>query len=255
MLEWNERDQPTGNSGGLYGFFSGAIVAECKNFPINYKQWAMVPDYHKNLIWERILKAKFDVSTDEHKKWIMMDIEKKWKDNRARLWGMFKKSGMTFEQGAEHRPKGTKSIARRITEMEIEFGHPISRAEMYAESHKKKDGTFVNEEARQKNLLLAAQNDGSMTQEEAYIHVFGKEHPGRVQGMRFVAYLVRSFGGQMSYNLAPNGPHQTPDLESPKGIRRSSSANYDPYICKPATQERQNEGLTTPLDDIFMDDI
>ncbi|XP_061341679.1 uncharacterized protein LOC133287999 [Gastrolobium bilobum] len=304
VMEWNEIGQPIGNSGGLYGFFSGAIAADCKNFPINYKKWPLVPDYHKNIVWEKILKVKFDVSADEHRKWIMMDIGKKWKDNRARLWSMFRKSGMTFEQGVEHFPSGiprdqwkiaeknianrakqsiphtlgTKSITRKRAEMEITLGHPISRAEMYAESHKKKDGTFTNKE----DLLLAGQNDGNMTHEEAYIHVFGKEHLGRVRGMGFgvcpsqilssssmgssstatqneikelkkqietlqetVANLVRSFGGRMSSNLAPNGPHQTPDLESPIGVRRSSSASYDPNNCRPTTQERQNEGLET----------
>ncbi|XP_061375862.1 uncharacterized protein LOC133317965 [Gastrolobium bilobum] len=260
-----------------------------------------------------------------------MDVGKKWKDNRARLWGMFQRSGLTFEQGVERCPNGipreqwasflqykmddetkkiaeknianrgkqsiphtlgTKSIARRRREMEIQLGHPITRAQMYAESHKKKDGTLVNEEARHKNeQLLAAQNDGR-TAEEAYVHVFGKEHPGRVRGMGFgvcpsqvlgssfvgssstaspneikelkseieslketVANLVRSFGGQMPSNLAPNEPHQTPNLESPIGNRRSSSASYDPNIHRPSTHG-QNEGLVTPLDDdLFMDDI
>ncbi|XP_061343701.1 uncharacterized protein LOC133289720 [Gastrolobium bilobum] len=173
---------------------------------------------------------------------------------------------------------GTKSIARRRREMEIQLGHPITRAQMYAESHKKKDGTLVNEEARHKNeQLLAAQNDGR-TAEEAYVHVFGKEHPGRVRGMGFGVCPSQVLGSSSvgsSSTASPNEikelkskiesrcklgpklwrPDATPNLESPIGNRRSSSASYDPNIHRPSTHG-QNEGLVTPLDDdLFMDDI
>ncbi|XP_061362243.1 uncharacterized protein LOC133305996 [Gastrolobium bilobum] len=110
---------------------------------------------------------------------------------------------------------GSKSIARRKRELEIEKGRPISRAEFYAYSHLKKDGTFVNEEALQKNdLLLAAQNYGTLSKEEAYVQVFGKEHPGRVRGMGF-------------------GPQ---DLGSLNGFRPSSSASHVPNAQGPELQ-------------------
>ncbi|XP_061339712.1 uncharacterized protein LOC133286320 [Gastrolobium bilobum] len=141
---------------------------------------------------------------------------------------------------------GSKSIARRKRELEIEKGKPISRAEMYAYGQKKKDGTFVNEKAREKN-------------------VFGKEHPGRVRCMGFgvcryqvfkrgsssgasssastdneirelkskvqsleeaLAFVVRSFGGQMPPGFASNGLQQPQDLGSPNGFRPSSSASH-----------------------------
>ncbi|XP_061343727.1 uncharacterized protein LOC133289744 [Gastrolobium bilobum] len=315
ILEWSNDGQPIQESGGLYGVYSGSIAADCHHFPIIYLKWPKVPKFHKDLVWENLFKAKFDVNDGDHKKWIMMDLGKKWKDNRSRLWHMFKNSDMSLEESIERCPMGiprkqwasfleyrfekrtveiaekntanrakltiphtlgAKSIARKKRELEIEKGKPISRAEMYAYSHLKKDGTFVNEEAMEKNdLLLAAQNDGTLSKEDAYVQVFGKEHPGRVRGMGFGVYpsqifkrrsssgassststdneirelkskvqsleealtfFVRSFGGQMPPGFASNGLHQPQDLGSPNGFRPSSSASHVPNAQGPELQ-------------------
>ncbi|KAK7313880.1 hypothetical protein VNO77_39083 [Canavalia gladiata] len=76
---------------------------------------------------------------------------------------------------------GSKSIARKKYELEIEIGRIYSRGEMYSIAHKRKDGSFVNNEAREKSELLDIQNKDTTSDEDAYIKVFGKEHPGRVR--------------------------------------------------------------------------
>ncbi|TKY50009.1 Flocculation protein FLO1 isoform X3 [Spatholobus suberectus] len=43
---------------------------------------------------------------------------------------------------------GAKLLSRKQHEMEIELGRPVSRVELYIACHKKKDGSYVNEEAR-----------------------------------------------------------------------------------------------------------
>ncbi|KAJ1411135.1 putative transposase, Ptta/En/Spm, plant [Sesbania bispinosa] len=58
-------------------------------------------------------------------------------------------------KNAEARKKQTiphteesKLLSRKQHEMEMEVGHAVSRGELYIATHKKKDGSYVNEEAR-----------------------------------------------------------------------------------------------------------
>ncbi|XP_057438850.1 uncharacterized protein LOC130730770 isoform X1 [Lotus japonicus] len=68
---------------------------------------------------------------------------------------------------------------------EIETGRSYSRAEMYSISHKKSDGSFVNEEAKQKSDLLEKELEKNCSEEAAYVKVFGKDRSGYVRGMGF----------------------------------------------------------------------
>ncbi|XP_057458272.1 uncharacterized protein LOC130749024 [Lotus japonicus] len=80
---------------------------------------------------------------------------------------------------------GTKTIARKRHELEIETGRSYSRAEMYSISHKKSDGSFVNEEAKQKSDLLEKELEKNCSEEAAYVKVFRKDRSGYVRGMGF----------------------------------------------------------------------
>ncbi|KAK4278954.1 hypothetical protein QN277_016724 [Acacia crassicarpa] len=80
---------------------------------------------------------------------------------------------------------GSKSIASLKFDLEKKYRRKFSRGEMFTISHKKKDGSFVCEEAREKNDQLLAKIEETSFEEEAYEQVFGKEHPGRVRGMGF----------------------------------------------------------------------
>ncbi|KAL2318646.1 hypothetical protein Fmac_032522 [Flemingia macrophylla] len=53
---------------------------------------------------------------------------------------------------------------------------------MYKVSHKKPDGTFVNEEARELHEKLQSELQ-NCSENEAFLRVCGKEHPGYVRGM------------------------------------------------------------------------
>ncbi|KAL2334003.1 hypothetical protein Fmac_015216 [Flemingia macrophylla] len=137
-------------------------------------------------IW--FVKANFVVNDVEHKQYILGSLGKKWKDKRCRLfdkfhnweqsveeniqnypphipqyhWAIFvryKRSAKTMEianKNAANRAKlviphslVSKTLARKRNELEVMHGWEFSRAEMYQVSHKKPDGSFVNEEARE----------------------------------------------------------------------------------------------------------
>ncbi|XP_061339970.1 uncharacterized protein LOC133301773 [Gastrolobium bilobum] len=138
---------------------------------------------------------------------------------------------------------------------------------MYTIGHKKKDGSFVSEEARSKNDELLEEIEDASDEDEAFEIVFGKEHSGRVRGMGFgvVPSQMRkrkacaesssnsvpsqaeynslkeehnslkeelvTLKGQMAAIIQLMGgtlpPNLDADMGSP-GIRRSSNASHNP---------------------------
>ncbi|MED6199960.1 hypothetical protein PIB30_080713 [Stylosanthes scabra] len=82
-------------------------------------------------------------------------------------------------------PMSYKDNIYENTIKEVETGRDFSRGEMLAVTHRKKDGTFVNEEAEQKNEDLQKEIGEGASENEAYVKVFGKEHPGYARGMGF----------------------------------------------------------------------
>ncbi|PIN19304.1 hypothetical protein CDL12_08022 [Handroanthus impetiginosus] len=201
VLEWNKLEQPIRESGGLLGQFLGHIASEFTNFPISYSKWSKIPS---------------------QKKYIMGSLGKKWRDNRSRLFTELYDPALSWEDNLQKRPAyipveqwaaflqyrmeektqsmtekniinkskqnvphtlGSMSIARKRDQIEMETGRTCTRADMYAISHKKNDGSYVNDEARQKIFLqeeLQMQSQLS-SEDDAYTTIFGKEHPERVR--------------------------------------------------------------------------
>ncbi|XP_061347423.1 uncharacterized protein LOC133292948 [Gastrolobium bilobum] len=224
VLEWNEDKQPVGDSCGLLHGFLGHIACDPKIFPICFDRWPNVPPVYKENTWKSTIKPKFVLESEYHYNYCMQNMGKKWKDNRYRICHEFYKKDKTYEQNIENYPQGitrenwagflqyrlsekgkrysaintanrkkqkiphtlgSKTIARLKRELEIRDGKKYSRGEMYPIAHTKRDGNFVNEEAMLKNDQLLTQMQEGLSDEEAYVHVFGKEHPGRVRGMGF----------------------------------------------------------------------
>ncbi|XP_025610863.1 uncharacterized protein [Arachis hypogaea] len=93
---------------------------------------------------------------------------------------------------------GSKSNSRRRHEMYLETGKKPSRGMMYIETHKRKDGSFVNNEA----LTIVEQIGLNMTQSNAQFEVspndavgkvLGPEHSGRVRCMGMGAAPTNTF--------------------------------------------------------------
>ncbi|XLS47293.1 hypothetical protein HN51_021651, partial [Arachis hypogaea] len=224
LIEWNGSGQPIGESGGLLGGVLGLIASNFNNFPIMYKTWHKVPLQYKDAVFENNIKKIFVVNDDEHKKYILSNLGNKWKNNRCKLFNEHYKSELGWDANVnlnpigipkdhwaaflEYRlsPKtqelceknainrqqlkiphtlGSKTLARKRHELEVKTGRQFSRGEMFSITHKKKDGTFVNEEAQQKNEDLQKEIGEGASENEAYVKVFGKENSSYVRGMGF----------------------------------------------------------------------
>ncbi|XP_057735808.1 uncharacterized protein LOC130951192 [Arachis stenosperma] len=170
-------------------------------------------------------------------RYCIQSIAKKWATYRQRLWNEFYDPTMRREalvnnvpddvprdqwacfvnyrlkpstvelcmKNKENRSKqtiphtcGSKSNSRRRHEMYLETGKKPSRGMMYIETHKRKDGSFVNNEA----LTIVEQIELNMTQSntqfevspnDAVGKVLGPEHSGRVRCMGMGAAPTNTF--------------------------------------------------------------
>ncbi|PIN26656.1 hypothetical protein CDL12_00589 [Handroanthus impetiginosus] len=191
ILYWNELGQPIRESGGLLGQFLGHVASEFNNFPISYTKWSKVPASCKDHVWNNIIRRDnrsrlFIECYDPALSW-EANLEKRPTYIPREQWAGFleyrmnEKAQSMTETNINNRSMqkiphtlGSMSIARKRDQIEMETGQACSRVEMYAISHKKKDGSYVNDEARQK--ILSSEDD-------AYTTVFDKEHPGRVRSV------------------------------------------------------------------------
>ncbi|XP_072077887.1 uncharacterized protein [Arachis hypogaea] len=224
LIEWNGSGQPIGESGGLLGGVLGLIASNFNNFPIMYKTWHKVPMQYKDAVFENTIKKIFVVNDDEHKRYILSNLGNKWKNNRCKLFNEHYKLELSWDANVNSNPIGiskdhwaafleyrlspktqelceknatnrqqlkiphtlsSKTLARKRHELGVETGRQFSRGEMFSITHKKKDGTFVNEEAQQKNEDLQKEIGEGASENEAYVKIFGKENSSYVRGMGF----------------------------------------------------------------------
>ncbi|KAL2334512.1 hypothetical protein Fmac_015725 [Flemingia macrophylla] len=133
-------------------------------------------EQYKNNVYVNTIQANFVVNDEKHKQYILGSLGKKWKDKRCRRTA---KAMDIANKNAANRAKlvipyilGSKTLARKRDELEMIHGREFSSAEMYQLSHKKPDGTFVNEEARELHNT-----------DETKSRVCEKEHPGYVRSI------------------------------------------------------------------------
>ncbi|KAK2457445.1 hypothetical protein QL285_004714 [Trifolium repens] len=149
-----------------------------------------------------------------HKKWIYTSLGKRWRERRCFLFNKYYDWALTVEQNIEQFPPevtkdhwamylnyrlspdtmakadknalnrqkqriphtlGTRSLARTKDIMEQRDGRSYNRGDMYEISHTKRNRSYVNDEARQKNVELQKERQTS-SDNEAFVTVFGKEH-------------------------------------------------------------------------------
>ncbi|QHO13697.1 uncharacterized protein [Arachis hypogaea] len=163
---------------------------------------------------------------------------KSWKETRLRLYNAYFEPTSTTEENIENRPPGidrehwrwfleyrakpetkekckknaknrskqqythtggSKSFARRIEEESEQQGRIVGRGELWIAVHKKKDGSYMNDEARaigERIEEIEQQDESSrvLSQNDSIAQVFGKEKPGRVRGVGFGPTPSQLFG-------------------------------------------------------------
>ncbi|XP_015933013.1 uncharacterized protein LOC107459317 [Arachis duranensis] len=185
-------------------------------------------------------KFHFKISEGIAKRYCKLNLAKKWSQHRIKLWNEFYDPCMSRQaiidnvpvgidrdqwasfiqyrflpftmemcrRNKEVRKKqtishtgGSKPISRKRHEIFLQTGRKISRGEMYIATHKKKDGSFVTDEARniaEQIELLMTQNEkdeSGPSTNDAIGKVFGEEHSGRVRCLGMGATPTNTFRG------------------------------------------------------------
>ncbi|XP_068487850.1 uncharacterized protein [Phaseolus vulgaris] len=96
---------------------------------------------------------------------------------------------------------GAMSLSRRRNNLKIETGKNIGRAEMWKITHKRKNGTYVNDEALEigekiDELMLTNPKGGlDIYPEDPIGVIFDKEHPSQVRGLSYGSCPNLAFKG------------------------------------------------------------
>nr|XP_025677623.1 uncharacterized protein LOC112777466 isoform X1 [Arachis hypogaea]XP_025677624.1 uncharacterized protein LOC112777466 isoform X1 [Arachis hypogaea]XP_029151781.1 uncharacterized protein LOC112777466 isoform X1 [Arachis hypogaea] len=173
IVEVDEEDASYGEAQGLLAGYCGILATNARIFPISFEKWSGqenggMPKSFKDECFDTMIK----------------ELCMKNKENRSK-------------QTIPH-TCGSKSNSRRRHEMYLKTGKKPSRGMMYIETHKRKDGSFVNNEA----LTIVEQIELNMTQSntqfevspnDAVGKVLGPEHSGRVRCMGMGAAPTNTF--------------------------------------------------------------
>ncbi|XP_059289354.1 uncharacterized protein LOC132042860 isoform X2 [Lycium ferocissimum] len=140
---------------------------------------------------------------------------------------------------------GSKANSRRRHELLLETGQNPSRGKMFIETHKRKDGSFVNDEARTivEQIQLNQGSESEISANDNIGKVLGAEHSGRVRCMGMGATPSNTFN---NFKRRLNG------LNTSTSSFDASSATSTYLHQKVARLESQLEGTLTALKDYMI---
>ncbi|KAF1890969.1 hypothetical protein Lal_00001102 [Lupinus albus] len=183
-----------------------------------------IPSTYFTECFDTIIKPRFCFRTSERisRRYCKLSLGRKWSASRQRLWDEFFNPAKTRDEiirnvpigidkdqwtrfvhyrlrpstvelcrkNKEIRKKqviphtgGSKPNSRRRREMMVN-GKPPGRGNLYVATHKRKDGTFVNESAKIVAALTQANNNESeVSPHDSVGRVMGPDHSGRVLTM------------------------------------------------------------------------
>ncbi|KAL4294521.1 hypothetical protein AHAS_Ahas18G0236400 [Arachis hypogaea] len=221
MLRFNNAKQAIGDEAVLLSGVLGLLGSDYEKFSICEKSWRKITTKDKK-------NFHFDEDSEGTiKKNILKSMEKSWKKTRLRLYSDFYEPTFMTEQNIEHHPPGidqehwrwfldyrtkeetkekcrknainrlkllythiggSKSFAWRMEEDSEQQGRRVGRGELWITVHKKKDGSYINDEATAigKRIEEIEQQDECsrvLSQNDSIAQVFRKERPSRVRGV------------------------------------------------------------------------
>ncbi|MED6198693.1 hypothetical protein PIB30_068971 [Stylosanthes scabra] len=178
VIVYFEGEQAIGDAEGLLAGYLGLLAIDCKSFPISFRKWTgpngLPPSYFEEC-FINCIRPKFYFKTFEDiaKRYCKLSLSKKWSQHRLKLWDEFYDSSMSREALIANVPTAidavqwafyvqyrldpsTMEMCRKNKEARKKQTIPhtgatepkASRRKIYIETHKKKDGSIVTDEAR-----------------------------------------------------------------------------------------------------------
>ncbi|PIN00622.1 hypothetical protein CDL12_26876 [Handroanthus impetiginosus] len=235
VVQFDDQNQPIGEEQGLLAGFLGNLASDPSMFPIHFRRWTKMPKYYLDHCWVNTIMTSEEIA----KRYVMQSIGKKWAGSRLRLWddtydptksrgelidnvpegvtrdqwaafvdyrlkpetqAICKKNSINRKKQVEPHTGGSKSNARRRHEMTIEYGRPVGRGMVYLDTHKRKDGSWVSDAAKEhgeqieQEIAQDPNGNSVISPNDAVGKILGKEHPRRVRCMGIGATPTSCFG-------------------------------------------------------------
>ncbi|OMO95458.1 Transposase, Ptta/En/Spm, plant [Corchorus olitorius] len=202
-VEFNKYHQPIKKEAQLLTGFLGLVARNGRYCPINVKDWRKVDERNKKELTDFVM-SKFELEDPFHGcLFIRKSVGKKWRDWKHELYCAYGLNKSMNEILSEDTPKEVDAnqwkdlVKYWFTDefKQVENGSSPGRIAFYEITHKKKDGSFMNEEIqelvqRAKNMIAEQSQVGEGSEQETtrledtvYTTVFGKDRPGRVRGL------------------------------------------------------------------------
>nr|XP_016456511.1 PREDICTED: uncharacterized protein LOC107780475 [Nicotiana tabacum] len=127
IVNFDDYNTAYGEAQGLLARYCGSLAIDCNLFPISFEKWSGpsgMPKKYMEDCFETILKPRFD----------FQELCRRNKEIR-------KKQKMPHTGGS-------KANSRRRYELFLETGKTPSHGKIFIETHKKANGSFVNDAAR-----------------------------------------------------------------------------------------------------------
>ncbi|KAJ1410844.1 putative transposase, Ptta/En/Spm, plant [Sesbania bispinosa] len=201
IVDFDEQGMAYGDAQGLLVGFCGTLAVDCNLFPMDYERWSGASGVPKTYF-------------DDYFETIIKELCRRNKVIRSK-------------QVIPH-TGGSKANSRRRHEMLLETGELPSREKLYIETHKRKDGSFVNNAARalveqiEVGLSQSTIDESEVSPLDVVGKVLGPEHSGRVRCMGMGAVPTNTFRNTRlrvsSLSLSSfDAPHHLHPLTSGKG--------------------------------------
>ncbi|XP_070006450.1 uncharacterized protein [Nicotiana sylvestris] len=186
IVNFDDYNTAYGEAQGLLARYCGSLAIDCNLFPISFEKWSGpsgMPKKYMEDCFETILK----VSESIVYRYCNASLSKKWATHRQKLWNeyfdpakskneiisnvpaginkdqwaifvVYRQKSSTMElcrRNKEIRKKqkmphtgGSKANSRRRYDLFLETGKTPSHGKIFIETHKKANGSFVNDAAR-----------------------------------------------------------------------------------------------------------
>ncbi|XP_020207263.1 uncharacterized protein LOC109792278 [Cajanus cajan] len=162
--KWNAEGQPIGEYVGLLAGFLGEI-------------------------------AKFDVNDQEHKKYILANLGKKWRDTRCRLFHKNYNWKISVEENCQMHPPDIDQDHWRLF---VQFRTSPKQMEISDKNVANREKLLIPHTLGSKTLARKKDELETSSENEAFLKVFRKGHPGYVRGMELGVTLTQIIGSYSS---------------------------------------------------------
>ncbi|KAH0757757.1 hypothetical protein KY290_021250 [Solanum tuberosum] len=214
IVDFDSYNSAYGDAQGLLAGYCGSLAIDCNLFLISFERWSGqsgMPKKYMEDCFETILKRLWNEYFDpaRSKTEIISNVPSGINKDQWASFVAYRLKPSTMElcrrnkeiQRKQKMPHtgGSKANSRRRYEMFLKTGKAPSRGKMFIETHKRKNGSFVNAHAQtigeqiESHMTHCNTNESEVSPEDIVGKILGAEHSGRVRCMGMGAAPSNTF--------------------------------------------------------------